>query len=213
MTKIDPTIADTYRKLRSDLDDHVAAVHEKIKTEGRRVIEAAAAAFFEANPTVEAIRWTQYTPYWSDGDATVFQCNPPDLQIFAVKTKDDERFFEGQQDLLRNRAYRERDIAKIEADIEAGKPADDVNGGNRFATQRQRGPRQLSSVKKEIAEIDAKIEKAGGTEAYGKIVADFEAACLIIKQIRKPDFEIIFGDHVQVFITKDGLRVEEYDHD
>lgn len=79
--------------------------------------------------------------------------------------------------------------------------------------RRPRGPVQLEQQKAEIAEIDAKIARVGGAEAYARIVADFEAACSVIKSIKKSDFEIVFGDHVQVFLTKNGVRVDEYEHD
>ena len=33
--------------------------------------------FFETNPAITAIKWTQYTPYFADGDPCVFSVNEP----------------------------------------------------------------------------------------------------------------------------------------
>lgn len=209
MSKFSTGITDAYSKLRSDLDAHIAAVHEQIKSEARIVFERVGAEFFAANPSALAIRWTQYTPYWSDGDACVFRPNSPDLQIFEVGKEDEdaEKYFEGQQNLLKYRANRLKTVEEIEAEI-AG-----IVEIPAHSLRRPRGPVQLERARAEIVETDRRIAEAGGEEAYAKVVADFDAACDIIKSINKPDFEIVFGDHVQVFLTKDGVRVEEYDHD
>src|SRR5689334_1109830 len=48
------------------------AYEEKIKNEGQAALKAEFAGFFEKNPKVEAIRWTQYTPHFNDGDPCTF---------------------------------------------------------------------------------------------------------------------------------------------
>jgi hypothetical protein len=208
MSNFDSSIADKYKKLRSDLDKHTAAVHAEIKVEARKVIEAIGAEFFARNPSVVAIRWTQYTPYWQDGDTCTFSAEDPELQLFATDEDDDEeRYFQGHQGLLRTKGYREGEIKEIEAEIAAGQPA------KKDYWSRPRTQKDIDEARAEIARIDAQIEKAGGVEAYAKIVADFEVAANVIKSIKDADLEIVFNDHVQVFVTKDGITVEEYEHD
>jgi hypothetical protein len=206
MSNFDSSIADKYKNLRSELDKHTAAVHAEIKVEARKVIEAVGAEFFARNPSVTAIRWTQYTPYWQDGDTCSFSANDPELQIF--ETDSDERYFDGHQGLLRRKEHHERQIAEIEAEIAAGEPA---KTGHFW--HRSRGPEDIASAKSDIAKIDEQIASAGGVGAYTKIVADFEVVSNIIKSIKDDDLEIVFDDHVQVFVTKDGITVEEYEHD
>lgn len=209
MSNFDTSIADKYKKLRSDLDEHTAAVHAEIKVEARKVIEAVGTEFFARNPSVVAIRWTQYTPYWQDGDACVFRANDPELQLFEPDDEDSERYFDGHQSLLRTRSYREKAIAEIETEIAAGPSAETT----RRHWHRTRGQSDIDDAKADIAKIDAKIERIGGVEAYTRIVADFEDAAAVIKSITNADLEIVFDDHVQVFVTKDGVTVEEYEHD
>lgn len=45
---------------------------DTLKAEGQELLKQHFAAFFEAHPAVQAIRWTQYTPYFNDGDACTF---------------------------------------------------------------------------------------------------------------------------------------------
>lgn len=207
MSNFDSSIADKYKNLRSELDKHTAAVHAEIKVEARKVIEAIGAEFFARNPSVVAIRWTQYTPYWQDGDTCTFSAEDPELQLFATEDDDEERYFQGHQGLLLTKGYREGEIKEIEAEIAAGQPA------KKDYWSRPRTQKDIDEARAEIARIDAQIEKAGGVEAYAKIVADFEVAANVIKSIKDADLEIVFNDHVQVFVTKDGITVEEYEHD
>jgi hypothetical protein len=207
MSNFDSSIADKYKNLRSELDKHTAAVNAEIKVEARKVIEAIGAEFFARNPSVVAIRWTQYTPYWQDGDTCTFSAEDPELQLFATEDDDEERYFQGHQGLLLTKGYREGEIKEIEAEIAAGQPA------KKDYWSRPRTQKDIDEARAEIARIDAQIEKAGGVEAYAKIVADFEVAANVIKSIKDADLEIVFNDHVQVFVTKDGITVEEYEHD
>jgi hypothetical protein len=51
----------------------------KFKTEftekAKDAMRVAFKEFFEANPDIDQIAWTQYTPYFNDGDACVFGVN------------------------------------------------------------------------------------------------------------------------------------------
>ena len=37
------------------------------------------AALFEAVPTLKSVTWTQYTPYFADGDECIFSANEPEF--------------------------------------------------------------------------------------------------------------------------------------
>ncbi len=40
---------------------------------GEKALKDEFKKFFDANPTVDALRWTQYTPYFNDGDPCTFR--------------------------------------------------------------------------------------------------------------------------------------------
>jgi hypothetical protein len=48
------------------------ALRVKFQTEAQTMFKESLKSFFELNPGINALRWTQYTPYFNDGDACVF---------------------------------------------------------------------------------------------------------------------------------------------
>lgn len=60
---------------------------EKVKKEfqekGKEILKKSFKAFFDAVPSVKAITWTQYTPYFNDGEPCVFGVG----EMFALSKK------------------------------------------------------------------------------------------------------------------------------
>jgi hypothetical protein len=46
-----------------------------ISEKGEKMLKDVFKKFFDANPTVQALSWTQYTPYFNDGDTCEFSIN------------------------------------------------------------------------------------------------------------------------------------------
>jgi hypothetical protein len=61
--------------------DNMIAEQKKIKEEfqsaGQAITKEAFKEFFDLNPGITAVIWTQYTPYFNDGDACEFRVNDP----------------------------------------------------------------------------------------------------------------------------------------
>lgn len=66
---------DTFRKQKQELQ-------EQISKHGKKALVTEFNQFFESNSNVEAVRWSQYTPYFNDGDSCEFGRND-----FYVKLK------------------------------------------------------------------------------------------------------------------------------
>lgn len=49
------------------------AYDNEVKTFGKKALKEAFSEYFDANPKVLGIGWTQYTPYFNDGDACTFR--------------------------------------------------------------------------------------------------------------------------------------------
>jgi hypothetical protein len=47
----------------------------RLKEQGKLAFQEHLKEFFEKNPEVESLRWTQYTPYFNDGDECHFRVN------------------------------------------------------------------------------------------------------------------------------------------
>ena len=53
------------------------ALKVKFQQEAQLVFKGLFKEFFDKNPAVNAIKWSQYTPYFNDGDTCVFSVNDP----------------------------------------------------------------------------------------------------------------------------------------
>lgn len=67
----------------SELVSEYDVVRKSFQEKAKVLLKTAFTDFFEKNPTVEAIRWRQYTPYFNDGDACTFG-----VHEFSFKTAD-----------------------------------------------------------------------------------------------------------------------------
>jgi hypothetical protein len=221
MSGLDRTaIAGKYTQLRTALNEHVKAAQEELNAEALKTVHAVGAAFFALHPEVHAIRWTQYTPEWQDGENCYFGVNEISLQFSspskAAEAEDegdddydeDGEYFEGHEDLLHKREHQLREIAEIEADLAEG----ETEAKKRDYWRRVRSPEDIDKCKAEIAAIDARIEQAGGLETYSLIVADFKIASEILGSIHDDEMEVAFGDDALVLLTKDGVEVREISH-
>lgn len=47
-------------------------VRKEMQEHGKTALKEAFKTFFDENPTCEAVRWRQYTPYFNDGEACTF---------------------------------------------------------------------------------------------------------------------------------------------
>lgn len=50
---------------------------KKFQTEAQTLFKDITKEFFDKNPGITAVRWTQYTPYFNDGDTCEFNVNDP----------------------------------------------------------------------------------------------------------------------------------------
>ena len=50
---------------------------EKFQTEAKKLLKEEFKTFFDQVPEIKTIKWSQYTPYFNDGDECVFGVNEP----------------------------------------------------------------------------------------------------------------------------------------
>ncbi len=126
-----------------------------LRKEAAAMVKPLLSEFIKSNPQVTSVKWTQYTPYFNDGESCVFRVGEPEFYFDGMDTDD-----EGHSSWsLGNDQY--------------GPTAEQASPATRKAC-------------KGLADALAKIEDA---------------------------LEELFGDHVQVIVTADGVEVDEYDHD
>jgi len=80
-----------------------AKVAETIMAYGRQQMVGAFKTFFDAFPDVDALRWSQFTPYFNDGDVCEFSRNEFDVrgygdaQLVGGQEMDEDGFYQGYE--------------------------------------------------------------------------------------------------------------------
>lgn len=72
-----------------ELVNGIEQARKRVQEAGKKAAAALFKRFFEEYPHVKALGWTQYTPYFNDGDACVFS-----VRDFYACTKDGVDFAE-----------------------------------------------------------------------------------------------------------------------
>lgn len=154
------------------------------------------------DPNVHSFGWTQYTPYFNDGDTCEFSVNEPWL-----RTVDD---------------------VAAEADAEEGQDDYDFEIGDTHPTLGNKVDVRFELSAEELAEAKARYRAKGWHESY---VRTHEYRC-VDREAKYPEtlerakklsdiqaYELecamrqAFGDHARVTVTKDGITIDEHSHD
>lgn len=152
-----------------------AALQEQIKAlqaEAAEQIKPLLQQFITDNPQVSKVFWTQYTPYFNDGDTCEFRLN--DIQFLFGDDEADE----------------------------------DDEGYYSFGNAIENGQRGYR--------YDGKFEPSEWLPTLEQCSVETQAACEALQEELsglEDALKTLFGDHVKVIVTKDGVEVEEYDHD
>lgn len=153
--------------------------------------------FFDECPKVQAVVWSQYTPYFNDGDECVFSVNEP---CFITKNFD-------RDDLQNPYEYEDGDeygtlsVPSYVGDWQAMIDRDKAELAKPTASDWVKGyyPKHIAALEemqRDFAGYDVKIK------AFAKLLEDNE------DMLRE-----VYGDHVAVYLTHDEVIVDEYDHD
>lgn len=59
----------------ADINARRQALEDELRKNGESLLRQHFTKLFAAVPTLQAVKWTQYTPYFNDGDACVFGVN------------------------------------------------------------------------------------------------------------------------------------------
>lgn len=175
-----------------DLNDRVNAMRAEMRESAKEAIaEGTKVIFAEYGDLVAQFGWTQYTPYFNDGDPCEFGMG--ELSLIAIEDLEDLRA-ETEYDL--DDQY-ERQCAFADNDWNYG-------GSPSFSTYRGKVSKMVGWPEAPNADFDQRY-------------ADAYEACRAVYNICGSDGQKIakdiFGDHVTVTFTSEGVDVEEYEHE
>ncbi|SDH18098.1 hypothetical protein SAMN05421505_11285 [Sinosporangium album] len=141
------------------------------------------------SPRIEAIRWTQYTPYFNDGDVCEFSVYGASYKVNDRPLPDPADDYDEEEDFLTTYSPR----------LKGGRYERRVPGTGRYFED--------NYVKAEWEEYGDFCARHDDYDAMNDFSNSIEAGYL--DQL----FYDLFGDHARVTVYKDRIEVEEYSHD
>ena len=161
---------------------------KKIKKElsglAKKVFKCGSKELFEKYPDLKSFSWTQYTPYFNDGDPCYFHSYHSDPEGILINGEDLKKVCKTQS--------RYHLIDSVFCAEEKGKNK----------TWGDKGP--IYSEEK---------YKPGHYDVAMKVSKLYDPVIEFLNQFSSIDMEDMFGDHVEVIVTPDGIYKETYDHD
>ena len=218
-------LLDTLKGEHASLKSRINALKEEMQENSKVLMKEAFREFFEKYDVVDNIFWTQYTPYFNDGESCEFSVGDVCLVL-----KDDEDPCEYEGSTLTDK----EDIGKLKktiAEIERWEK-DPMAAAQKYQQERiamyNRDPFEPSRYSGSTEEQMRKWTPHYGTkeqyvkqlvtvEEFGKLYpnlkSDFKEIQSMVSGIDEDLMKAMFGDHVKVVVSASGIEIEEYQHD
>jgi hypothetical protein len=174
-----------------ELQEKRAAAEQAIADEGKDLFAQASAEVFAANPRLISFGWTQYTPYFNDGDECIFRCNTDYIRLNVDESEEEEEVVEPVVEGEEPKEVEDDDEEDDEEDEdEYDDDDDDEDEFDGYGLD-------------EIPE-----DKLTPKQKAGKAVLD------LLSLFADEDYKLLFGDHVKVTVSSTGVHTTtEYSHD
>ena len=172
------------KKMKS-LNKEVQDIRTKMVNEAKNSFKEIVKEIFNNHPSLESFSWVQYTPYFNDGDACVFSANTDSIYI---NDEDDTTNIHGIERFVEEVLNKENTIKRLNSEM-------------------------YKSSHKEYYQYRIKeIESANLDDLKVKLnmVKDITD---VLTSMDDDTLQEVFGDHVKVVVTRDGIEIEEYEHD
>jgi hypothetical protein len=188
----------------------------KMREEGEGIVTGLLEDFLAETPEVEAVVWTQYTPHFNDGEPCTFGVHEARVRLSKEATPDWLR-----KNLNEHHTFHaeERKYVATAADVAKQNPHNN-SWGIQVGKQYSRTVYEKAKTDEELLEY---IGPEGGDYEDGAFESyNFSDKSSFRKKIQELSndihscsdiLELVCGDGVQVIVTRDGMEIEEIDHD
>lgn len=185
------TVAQITKKIRS-IENKIYKLQREREVESNKLIVAGFKDLFIKHKDLISFRWSQYTPYWNDGDECTFGVYNDDLFINDDEESSNQYELKSLLDKIKSTRSKNAAIKKIEAEIESDK-------------KKGYGTSWKEEQIKEIKNADYDTVKS-----RLEMLKDIQD---ILFSMPDESYRDIFGDHVTITVTKDGWTKESCSHD
>jgi predicted translin family RNA/ssDNA-binding protein len=182
------------KKKIKDNQKQVEKLKDRLVKDSRELFKVSCKEIFENNPGFKSFSWTQYTPYFNDGDSCEFSAH---TDYVYIDDEDEESDFHNAEIDFKEVKQKEKTIKNLLSEIDnlknQGKKEDD------WEIRRNLG--RIEKLNK------LSVEDAEKRFNFLKDISD------LLSSIDQDTLETMFGDHAKVIVSKDEINVEHYDHD
>jgi hypothetical protein len=195
----------------NELMTKITALRAEAKTTASTILHEGTKSYFEKyGHIVEQIFWTQYTPWFNDGETCEFSVGEPHLVLVADENEDKYEYGSAFHTDIEGYEASLAVWAEFNADPEAYKTKLEVSNPNYFNARWN--PREAyRPYYPTEEELHSYIAQA---KSYPEgLVADTQALFEFISSIEPEIMEELFTNHVTVRITATGIETEEYSHE
>lgn len=223
----------TLKMEHKTLQDQINELNKQMREKSKELMKEAFREFLEKyDEVVENIYWTQYTPYFNDGEACEFGVN----DVFILLKNDEEACeYEGSS------LYDKESINTLKEQIvkwEAWEkdPMGEARKHKEFYIKRYNrnpfDPRSSYNYNRYETKTEEDLMREWkphyGTKEdcqeqlqtaemivskYPNLQADFKEIKSMIGGLDEDLMKAMFGDHVKVIVSTNGIEIEEYEHD
>lgn len=186
-----PTIKELSIRISKAKKD-IEKLKSKVMKDSQLLFKQSIKDIFKKHKKLVSFSWTQYTPYWNDGDECLFSAHTDYLYING---SDDCESFSELEQFHTDCLDKDKSIKKLTMDnIKLAKKKDQKW--------------QIESNERRIEEIQkADFEEVKWKYEFLKDVSN------LLNNFSQEALLEMFSDHVKVTITKDGIETENYEHD
>lgn len=223
------------RKEHKFLQERINDLNNQMKEKSKVLMKEEFAVFFEKYDGVVAnLFWTQYSPYFNDGEACEFGVHDVWLTLQSdIDNEDYDDDGEGStvydEDNIKNlkerisnweaynkdpmaaaRAYQSDYIKRYNRDpfkADGYRVYGEVKTAEQKMTEWKPDYKSLEYLRSELATAEDIVTN------YPDLKADYKRMANMVTGIDENLMEAMFGNHVKVIVTKDSIEVEDYDHD
>lgn len=205
-----------------ELNEQIRQAKEQMREKSEGLVEGMVKIFLDECPEVTGVHWTQYTPYFNDGDACEFNVN--EICFHILEDEDDEiEAWESATLYGTGHLAKAKKSLKVAEEYSADPEAWRKNYLDQYYKDYGRNypyntaylspyPNDPVEAQKRIEEIERSLEKYPA-EVADRIEKSFEKVVSALHKVPEDIMQSVYGDHVMVVINRDGTTIDEYDHD
>lgn len=195
-----PVTASAALQKFTDLRQKIADAKKQMEDTAKSLFNEIIGEFFAENPEIVSIRWEQYTPYYCDGDVCTFRSNH-DYPTISIMVDGQEWSYDSNHGEL-----------LIDGEAPNG-PEDLIRTFNSMGVDefKKNGKTYTFDKKTQTVYINGDAMKTYDESIFDPFEKKVKA---FMKHFEDDDLLVMFGDHAQVTVHRDGtIEVEEYEHD